>query len=133
MVAADNESCLSARTSNHDSGAIQLVSALRSQPTDIRTQHFLGQAGRLQTGNAADLSLAWQNEFCRVAAGDNAVRLTPAVIRISQEWRQTDESKFLRESSSYAARCFLSDYVAACLYRPTDYSVAKQFQPRSRR
>ncbi len=49
---------------DHGASAVELVSALRSQSTDIRAEHFLGQAGGLSQGDAAHLSRARPGELC---------------------------------------------------------------------
>ncbi len=54
---------LPARPPDHGADPVQLVPALRSQSADVREEHLLGQAERLQEGHAADLSF----ELCRIA------------------------------------------------------------------
>ena len=56
LCVADSEPRLSAGPPDHGAGAIELVPALRSQPANICAEYFLGEAGRLPEGYAADLS-----------------------------------------------------------------------------
>src|SRR5262249_22256751 len=52
---ADRESRLSAGPPHHGAGAIELVPALRPQPANLRTQHFLRQTAGLRESHAARL------------------------------------------------------------------------------
>ncbi len=70
--AAEREPRLPAGAPDHGAGAVELVSALRPQPADLRAQHLLGEAGGLPEGDAADL----RKELHRAARGHVAVAST---------------------------------------------------------
>src|ERR1035437_6962552 len=73
LRAAHGEPRVSARTPDHGAGAIELVSTVRSQSADVRTQHLLRQAAGLSKGHAANLSRARTGEFPLTSVGWRAV------------------------------------------------------------
>ena len=80
--ASAGESRLSAGPSDHDSDPVELVSALRPQPADVRAEHLLGEAGGLSEGRAARFSRDWARELRGTAGG-----IRNAVTRSSKHFR----------------------------------------------
>ncbi len=62
---ADSQSCVSAGAPDHGADSIELVSAVRPQPTDVRAEHFLGKARRLPEGDAKGVSHGRGADVCR--------------------------------------------------------------------
>ena len=67
--AAHREPRLPARPSAHGADPVELVSALRPQPADVRAEHLLGQGRGLPEGRAEGVSRARAGELHRAAAG----------------------------------------------------------------
>src|SRR5271170_7528811 len=60
--------------SDYGANPVELVSAIRSQSSDFRTKHFLGQARGLSEGGATYLPRARPNELHRSSSRHDALR-----------------------------------------------------------
>src|SRR5206468_522827 len=61
--------CVLAGAPAHGASAIELVSAIRSQPSDVCNEHFLGKARGLSEGDAARLPLGGRGQLYRTSGG----------------------------------------------------------------
>src|SRR5262249_42654142 len=95
LRATDREPCLSARPSDDGADPVELVPALRPQPSDVRSEHLLGEAGGLPEGDSSNLSRAGPGELPRAAGRHDAMTATIGDPR--QDFRSTDLMASLRE------------------------------------
>src|SRR6185437_16528223 len=73
LRAAHGQPRVPRRPPHHGASAVELVSAVRPQPADLREEHLLRTARRLREGDPKHLPRAGPGELHRVARGADAM------------------------------------------------------------